>query len=256
MRLGACCHPAESSLVEAAGFDFLEWPAATVLAPDIGPQWVAPRAVLPVEAFNNFLCDVALIGPKPTEDGVVKRYVETICQRASSVGASIVVFGSSEARSIPLGISRRQAEEQLHAFLHLCADAAEANGIVIALEPLNRHECNFVNTLSEGAAWVRRVHRPGLGLLADTFHMQVEGDPIEELEEWAEVLVHVHTADTDRRAPGWGSYPHKRLLDLLGRIGYRGRLSVECRWQDMAIELPEALRCLRRQPSAELGRHG
>jgi hypothetical protein len=36
-------------------------------------------------------------------------------------------------------------------------------GLVLALEPLCAAECNFINTLAEGAEIVRRVSAPNFG---------------------------------------------------------------------------------------------
>ena len=48
---------------------------------------------------------------------------------------------------------------------------AQSYGIVVCVEPLNRAESNFINTLQEGAEIVRRVNHPHIRLLADLYHM-------------------------------------------------------------------------------------
>lgn len=203
-----------------------------------------PKAPLPVEAMNLFLRDLVLVGPTPSPVEKIRSYVDTATHRAAQLGVSVIVFGSAGARKIPDGFSRTVAEAQLEQFLLLCANSAESAGIVIAIEPLCKRESNFVNLVGEGAEWVRRINRPGIGLLADTYHMEVEGEPISVLQECADLLVHVHTADTGRKAPGTGHYDHANLLDTLNGIGYKGRLSIECEWDDMSLELPQALKRL------------
>jgi D-psicose/D-tagatose/L-ribulose 3-epimerase len=47
-------------------------------------------------------------------------------------------------------------------------------GVRLALEPLNRYESDIVNNTEEGAALMDEVGDKGLGLLLDTFHMNIE----------------------------------------------------------------------------------
>ena len=239
MKLGVCCDPESSSLGRDAGFDCVEGPAAKVL--DVwNEDWQRPEAPLPVETLNLFLQGIRIVGPDPTPAETVRHYISAATKRASVLGTSIVVFGSAGARQIQPGFSQRQAENQMDNFLHLCATEAEESGVVIAIEPLHRGESNFINLVSEGAEWVRRINRPGVGLLADTYHMEMEGEPLSVLEECSDLLVHVHTADTLRKAPGTGNYDHRLLIETLRSIDYRGRIAIECHWTDMVTELVQA----------------
>src|SRR5699024_12665439 len=58
-------------------------------------------------------------------------------------------------------------------------------------------------------------------------------------------VAHAHIADTDRRPPGQGDWPLREFLTALREGGYRGAVSIECVWADLAAEAGDALAALR-----------
>ena len=73
------------------------------------------------------------------------------------IGIKILVLGSSGSRSIPEGFDRAEAEEQFTGFLKKIAPAAEKYGVIVAIEPLQTQETNFINTVKEGAEIARKT---------------------------------------------------------------------------------------------------
>ena len=74
-------------------------------------------------------------------------------------------------------------------------------------EPLNRYEDHMVNTLAQGAELIRGG-LPGVRLLADTYHMNIEEDDLcAALRAVADVLGAVHLSDSNRAQPGHGPRP-------------------------------------------------
>jgi sugar phosphate isomerase/epimerase len=107
---------------------------------------------------------------------------------------------------------------------------AAAAGVVLLLEPLNRYEDHMVNTLAQAAELVRAAGSPGVLVLADTYHMNIEEeDPCAALRAAAPVLGAVHLSDSNRHQPGAGHVPFAAVLDTLRDVGFSGTLSVECR---------------------------
>lgn len=53
-------------------------------------------------------------------------------------------------------------------------DHAAARNVTLIIEPANRYEINFVNSLDEGAALLAKVGRENIGLMGDVFHMNIE----------------------------------------------------------------------------------
>lgn len=251
MRLGICAGVEQAPILADAGCDFVELSVAADLAPERDDaHWDAHRRAilampLPVEAFNSFVRSLRIVGPEPDTDAL-RAYVDTALARAAQVGGRIVVFGSAGARNVPDGFPPERALSQIADFLEMCADAAERTGVRVAVEPLCRAESNILNTVGDGARMVRRVGRAGVRNLADTYHMEREDDPLDQIVAHADTLAHVHTADTGREAPATGSYDHVALFRALRRAGYDARVSVECRWRDMAAQAPAAIAHLRR----------
>lgn len=123
---------------------------------------------------------------------------------------------------------RAQAEEWLREGLRAALATAEAAGVGVVIEPINRYETDFLNTVDEVLALIQRIDHPRLGLVADTFHMNIEEVSIEEsLRTAAPYLRHVHVADSNRRAPGLGHLDFRKILAVLREVGYRGYLSAE-----------------------------
>ncbi len=105
--------------------------------------------------------------------------------------------------------------------------AAQAN-VVMAIEPLNRFECYFLNTLADAATLARRVNHPNLGVMYDTFHGNIEEkDPVGCIAEAGDLLRHVHVSANDRGTPGKGSIPWAGIFRALRRSGYDGWMTIE-----------------------------
>ncbi len=237
MRFGVCTKIEKAEIVIDAGYDYIELSAAADLIPEGDENdWNERRreidkmSIFP-EAFNSFIRTGKITGPDadPTR---LKKYVNTALIRANQIGGKIVVFGSNGARNVPDGFPLDEAVKQIEDFLTMCADASDQTGVTVVIEPLHRGESNIVNLVSEGAALTRKINRKGVRNLADTFHMEMENEPMSAVLESADVLAHVHTADTGRFAPGTGSYDHVALFRALHEAGYDDRLSIECDWND------------------------
>lgn len=126
------------------------------------------------------------------------------------------------------GVGRDQAMEWLIAALrHCCAQAARCN-VRIALEPINRYETTLINTAAEGLVLIEEVGAPNLGLLLDTFHMNIEEPNIEEsIRACRGHIYHFHVADSNRWYPGAGHLDFASILKALYSTGYEGYISGE-----------------------------
>jgi sugar phosphate isomerase/epimerase len=248
--IGCCGSLDQAEAAQAAGFDYLECPLVSLRAEEddaaFAPVLAAYQAApLPVRAFNIFLPgELKVVGPA-VDDHRVARYVTNALVRARQIGAEVVVFGSGAARRIPDGFGREQALEQLVHFLRLVADAAEANNLTIAIEPLNRKESNVINSVAEGVELAQRANRESIRVLADFYHMDEDGEPLSEISRNAAWLAHIHVADTGRFAPGTGEYPYPVFAEELRKAGYNGMVSMECRWNNFAAEAGPAVQFLR-----------
>ncbi len=108
------------------------------------------------------------------------------------------------------------------------AEYAQTVGVPLAIEPINRYETNFVNTVSEALELIEQVGAANLGVIADTFHMNIEEPSLADALRLAGArLMSVHFADSNRRAPGEGHIDFSGLMDVLRGIGYVGYVTAE-----------------------------
>ncbi len=255
MQFGCCCSIENAEIAHAAGFDYIECtvvsllPEATetIFAPILEKYQASP---IPVRACNVFLPgDLKVVG-SDLDQPRIKHYVQTAMRRVMLIGAEVVVFGSGKARMVPEGFDRATAEQQIVDFLQLVADEAEQHELTVVIEPLNRRESNILNSVPEGDAMAARVNRPFIRNLADFYHMDEEHEPLSNISACKERLAHIHVADTDRRAPGTGSYPYDEFVAQLRAANYDGMVSIECRWENFAAEAGPAYTYLRQIFSA------
>src|SRR3712207_5788809 len=104
---------------------------------------------------------------------------------------------------------------------------AQAEGVSIAVEPLNRFETNFVNRHDQ-ALLLAQVVGPDVGVCLDVYHMnQEEADMLQAFRNAGERLFDVHVADNNRMASGQGQLAWAAVLGTLNEIGYDRSLTVE-----------------------------
>ncbi len=126
------------------------------------------------------------------------------------------------------GIREDQAMDWLVEALQVCSQAAEPYGVRLALEPINRYETSFINTVEQGMQLIERVGADNFGLLLDTFHMNIEEPHIEEsIKNCGSRIFHFHVADSNRWSPGSGHLDFRSILVTLHSTGYRGFVSGE-----------------------------
>jgi sugar phosphate isomerase/epimerase len=169
---------------------------------------------------------LSLTHPDPEVRRAALARLEAHLDLAAEWGAQVII-GLIRGRRME-GVEAERARGWLIEALDRLAPRAAARGVRLALEPLNRRETDLLNTVAEVRALVEAVGHPNVGVLVDTFHASLEEPSIERaLEEAGDRLFHVHIADSNRRAPGWGGLDFRPALKALERIGYRGWLSAE-----------------------------
>jgi sugar phosphate isomerase/epimerase len=126
------------------------------------------------------------------------------------------------------GVQAVQAMDWLVDALQQCCRAAQAVGVKLALEPINRYETTLINSTSQGLDLIQRVGAENFGLLLDTFHMNIEEPNIEAgIRACGRRIFHFHVADSNRWYPGAGHLDFKSILATLRGTGYQGWVSGE-----------------------------
>jgi len=103
---------------------------------------------------------------------------------------------------------------------------AQDYGITIAIEPCNRFETSYMNTLHDAVSVVEQVGLESVRISADTYHMDMdEPDPLQAIRDARQYIAHVHLSDNARLPPGLGSMDIKAVVGALVEIGYKGAVS-------------------------------
>lgn len=154
----------------------------------------------------------------------VRRCVDLQAQFGEGV---VIVVPTAVGRIQPL--STREAELEYAAeSLQSIAARTEGSGVRIVVEALNRYETYLVNTLQAAFSLAETTQSDRVGVILDTFHMNIEEqDPVTLIESIRSRLWHVQLADSNRLPPGQGHISFQSILDRLRGIGYAGSLAME-----------------------------
>ncbi|MDG3003173.1 sugar phosphate isomerase/epimerase family protein [Paludisphaera mucosa] len=112
--------------------------------------------------------------------------------------------------------------------LQQVAEKAEARGIRLAVEALNRFENYFLTTAEQTAKFIRAVDHPFCRMMFDSFHANIEEkDQAAAIRLVKEETIHVHVSENDRGTPGTGQVAWESFFDGLKQTHYDGYLTIE-----------------------------
>jgi sugar phosphate isomerase/epimerase len=235
---------------DRAGADYVEVPVASWVMGGTASDVAALASARPApRAANVFLpSDLALVGPDADPDRI-DAYVTEAVGRLARLGVRTLVFGSGGARAIPPGVGRAPALGELERFLQGAGRRAAEAGTTLVLEPLRSAETNVWTSVREAGGFLRGRDLPGVRLLADLYHMREEGEGMDAIAEFGDLLTHVHVAGPDRRPPR-ADGELRAFFAALRDAGYAGDCSIECRWEDFAAEVAPAVAAVREAAGA------
>lgn len=237
--------------MKAAGMDFVE-----LLVPEEGEMDPAEagRAAadaglfIALAARVNLQRDLASDDPAAHEAGVA--YLQRCVDVAVAMGATIVggplygtplVFAGRPPH--PITEDQRAARvARVVAGLQTAGSYAAEHGIILAVEPLNRFETDFCNTAHQAVELVRLVDRPAVGVMLDTFHMNMEDDDLPQaIRATGRHLVHFQANENHRGFLGTGHIDWPAICRALADISYAGPITLEpFRRTDMRLSVPLA----------------
>jgi sugar phosphate isomerase/epimerase len=155
-----------------------------------------------------------------------REFIRAIIDLAGGFGAPTII-GSMQGRWEG-EVTREQALLWLGEALDDLGEHAATHGVPLLYEPLNRYETNLVNRVGDTAAWLRTLKTANVRILADLFHMNIEeADLAAAFRDAGPLVGHVHFADSNRHAIGFGHTDVPPIIGALRDIGYGGYLSAE-----------------------------
>lgn len=217
--------------VKATGYDGVEIPIF-----EGTPEHFAALGVAVTEAGLGVTgvgvvpdADTSPISQDPAARARGAEHLAWLVDCAAALGAEVLAGPFHQPLGVFTGTGATAEERARGVAAHQeMADRAAAHGLTLAIEPLNRFECYFLNTAADSAAYVAEVGRPNFGYLYDTFHANIEErDPIGAIAATAPAIAHVHISENDRGAPGSGHIDIAGTIAALRRAGYDGWLTVE-----------------------------
>lgn len=217
--------------IRRAGYDFPDFP---VMAFDSATKATREQVR---EAMGDSVCPAAcnlvpaslkLVG-KEVDGGALAAYLSRVLSIMASFGVQHLVLGSARSRMLPSGMGCREGKAQFGNVLkEYLLPVVRSFGMDILLEPLNRVECNLLNTVEECALFVREVHQPDLMLMADLYHMEANGERPETLQDAMPLIHHLHIAGVGRSLPTDGFDPYLRACIRIAKAsGYDETISYE-----------------------------
>ncbi|MEO6244022.1 MAG: sugar phosphate isomerase/epimerase [Opitutaceae bacterium] len=113
---------------------------------------------------------------------------------------------------------------------------AEARGVTICIEPLNRFETDFLNTCDQGLKLIKAINSPAVKLHLDTFHMNIEEkDQAAAIRKAGKLLGHFHACGSDRGTPGGDHIAWPAIVKALKSIRYKGDVVIESFTTDVKV---------------------
>jgi len=184
------------------------------------------------------------VGQEACHDSILK-FAETAFRRAKKSGIKVIVFGSGGSRKIPDGFSKEDAKKQFTDLLKKMAPLAKKYGIMVVIEPLNKGETNFINSLAEAAEISTLVHDDNIQILADFYHMMRENESADEIIKYGAYIRHCHIAEKEKRTPpGTMGDDFSSYFIALKKIDYKGRISIEANWDKFELQVKGAVAAL------------
>ena len=184
-------------------------------------------AATTVTVMPDVAHDIVSADPKARQGGA--DHIRWAIDSTAAMGGTLLAGPLHQALGHFTGQGRTQEEwERGVEVTRACAGHAADAGIALSIEPLNRFECYFLNTVADAASFVQQVGKPNVGLLYDTFHANIEEKhPVGALREHLRWVNHFHVSANDRGTPGKDHLPWAETFSVLKENGYDGWLTIE-----------------------------
>jgi sugar phosphate isomerase/epimerase len=250
--LGVCTTMENAELVSRNGFQFIQPTVAEVLQPFVADSVYDAAQILssptPVSVVNVFIPgSIKVVGPA-VDEAQILNYAKTVFRRAEALGIQTIVFGSGASRRIPDGFDPDTAWQQFVGISKKLAALAATHNIILALESQNKLECNFLNTVKDCIEVADAVNHQNFKITIDIYHMFRENEPASIILDGAKHIHHCDIGEKETRsAPGIAGDDFVPFFKAFQQIGYTGKIALECRFKNMATELPMAMKTIHEQ---------
>ena len=215
-----------------AGFDLIEFPIEVV----DGFDYATAAAIAHDHGLGASTCaamgpDRDLIHPDQAIRDNGMAYIRHCIEASHTLGSSTLVgpIYSAVGRTWQATPEERARDTDLLVTqLSKLSRYAADYGVTLCIEPLNRFETSFLNTVAQAIEVIDRVDHPNCKLLLDTFHMNIEEPSLgDAIRAAGSRIGHFHACENDRGAPGSGHVPWDDVAQGLRDVNYDGGVVIE-----------------------------
>jgi D-psicose/D-tagatose/L-ribulose 3-epimerase len=214
------------------GFDAVE-----LLIED--PAHIDPALVKRALGRNNLVCGSIAAAINPQRDlrgspASQRNGVKYLCQLIDQLvrldarvlsGPVYSYVGRAQAYS---AAEKKRHWQAVVKNLKIVTRHAAERGKLVCIEPLNRFETDFLNTIDQGLKLIADVGSPALKLHLDTFHANIEEkNQATAIRRAGKQLGHIHACGCDRGTPGNDHIDWKAIAAALKAIKYDGDIALE-----------------------------
>ncbi len=230
---------------KAMGFDIYE---VCVEQPEVidGPSIAkaAKEAGIQVTVCGAFgpTRDISSEDPAIRAEGV--DYIKFMTDLAAEIGSPFVAGPMySAVGKARMTTPKEKADQTKWALenMHVVAEYAAKKNVKLAVEPLNRFETDFINTVDQGVEFLDQLGMSNVGFLIDTFHANIEEPSIPDaVRKAGKRLISFHSCANNRGTPGKDHIDWKGIKKAFDEIGYDGPVIIESFTTDI-VEIAKAV---------------
>ena len=162
------------------------------------------------------------------EKGV--EYLTNIMKKVSVMDGKIISGVSYAGWGVPdiEDINKERLTQNSISCMRKLIKVAEDLNIVYAVEAVNRFEGVVLNTSKQAVDYVNQIDSKNIGVLLDTYHMNIEEFSIgDAIRHAGNKLVGFHVGENNRSVPGRGHLDWDEIFKALKDLNYKGRIVAE-----------------------------
>ena len=173
--------------------------------------------------------DVSSLDDSVRSNGIdfMKRMIDSVANMGGGmIGGTVHSYWPGQ---MPDGLTTKQPiwDASLESMSILAPFAAERN-VHLNVEVLNRFEQFLINDSHEAVDYMQQLNQPAVGILLDTFHMNIEEDSFgDAIRRVGSYLSAFHLGEANRKMPGTGRMPWSEIKKALDDIGFDGPMVME-----------------------------
>lgn len=182
--------------------------------------------------------DVDLRGTEEQQEAAIK-YLKSLLDSMVVLGAEMLIgplYSSvGRADAVPEDEYAQQWKTSVSHLKEIAAYAQNLN-LKLGIEPLNRFETDFLNTVDQGLRMISEINNPVVFLHYDTFHMNIEEkDQAKAIKKAGKLLGHFHACGCDRGTPGNDHINWDGIAAALREVNYDGSIVIESFTKDVKV---------------------